>query len=359
MKKGSASKKAKGIFEIMEKEGCRQITFHYCPKTKLNAILVIDSIPEMRDKRGKLGKTVFTDGGTRFFHKSEDDALKDALRLARAMTRKTNVLKAKPGGAKAVILARNKKTKEFLESVGDFIQVQEGFFKTAIDIGFDLKDAHVIHTKTDHIYSLDTHLDKGLGSTGGNTAYGIILGLNVSCKRFLGKELKQCSVAVQGLGAVGMNLALNLKKMGCSVVAFDIDKKLCNQAKKKGIRIVGKDSILYQKVDILAPCALGSVINKKNIKRLRCKIIAGGANNQLEDELADEKRLLKRGIVFLPDFVINAGGFLQALVEKRKGTVKQAREEAKIIPLQLRRAINYSKKNNCTLLEAAIKLFDR
>ena len=104
---------------------------------------------------------------------------------------------------------------------------------------------------------------------------------------------------------------------------------------------------------------MGGIINKKSIPRLRCRLIAGGANNQLEEEPLDEKRLLKRKIVYLPDFVINAGGYLQALVEKRKGTVKQARKEAKIIPKQLRKAINYSKKHRCTILEASIKLFDR
>lgn len=353
------TKNTDAIFDIMQKEGCRQINFHYCPETGLRAILVIDSIPEERDKRGKLSKTSFCDGGTRFFHKTEKDALKDAIRLARAMTRKSHVLKAKPGGAKAVILADKEKTTDFLESVGDFIQTQQGFFKTAIDIGFSLEDAHLIHTKTDHIYSLDTHLDKGMGSTGSNTAYGVILGLKLTCKKYLDKKLSDCSVAVQGLGAVGMNLALRLKKIGCKVVASDTDKKLCRDAKKNGIQIVSTDKILYEKVDILAPCALGGIINKNSIKKLRCGLIAGGANNQLEYELADEKRLLKRGIVFLPDFVINAGGFLQALVEKRNGTVKQARQETKIISDQLKKVMDYSEKHHCTLLEAAIKLFDR
>jgi leucine dehydrogenase len=351
-------KGGKSLFKLMEKEGVREIRFHFNPKTKLKAILAIDFIPNKRDEKGKL-KDISVDGGTRFSHKTEEDALKDAVRLARAMTRKTNVLNAKEGGAKAVVLSTNKKTKKFLESIGDFIQIQGGFFKTAIDLGFNLNDAHIIHTKTDYIDSLDSHLDNGLGSTGETTAQGIASSLKIVSKKFLKKELKLCTIAIQGLGAVGMNLAFKLKKIGCVVIASDIKKELCNTAKKKGIIIVNPNKILYQKVDILSPCAFGGIINKNTIKKLRCKIVAGGANNQLENELKDEKRLLKRKIIFIPDFILNSGGFLQALVERKGGNLNEAAKETKIISLQLVKTINYAKKNNCTLLEAAIKLFDK
>ncbi len=356
----TSAKMSSKLFKLMEKEGLREIRFHFNPKTKLRAILVIDSIPEIRDKKGKSSSEVVVDGGIRFFHKTEELALKDAIKLARAMTRKARVLNAKEGGAKAVVLATNKKTKEFLESVGDFIQSQKGFFKTAVDVGFNLNDAHVIHTKTDYIDSLDSHLDKGLGSTGETTAHGIVSGLKITSKKFLNKELKNCSIAIQGLGAVGMNLALKLKAVGCEVIASDINKKLCNKARTKGIIIVNPNKILYQKVDILSPCALGGIINKNNVNKLKCKIVAGGANNILEDELKDEKRLLKKGIIFIPDFVINVGGFLQALIERGSGTISKAKKDTeKIVSKRLIEIINYSKKKSCTLLEASIKLFDR
>ena len=346
------------VFNLMEREGLREIRFHFNPKTNLKVILVIDSIPNLRDKGGKIKKNVFVDGGTRFFHFNTNKALEDAIKLARAMTRKASVLNVKHGGAKAIVLTNQKKTKEFLESVGDFIQIQKGFFRTAIDLGFNLKDAYIISTKTDFIDSL-SHLDKGLGSSGANTAEGMMHGLKIISKKFLNKELKNCSFAIQGLGAVGMNLALKLKKIGCKIIATDINNKLCKKAKKYGIKIVKPREILFQEVDIFSPCALGGVLNEKTIRKLKCKIVAGGANNPLNDELEDEKRLLKKRIIFVPDFVLNCGGFLQAIIERKEGNIKEAREKSKIVAKKIKEVINFSEKNNCSLLKSALMLFDR
>lgn len=130
---------ANKIFKKMEREKCRQIIFHIDPKTGMKVILVVDSISNERDKFGRLNISV--SGGTRFAHSNADNALEDCIKLARAMTRKANVLGVKEGGAKAVVIADKKKTKEFLESIGDFIQIHKGFFRTAIDLGFDLKYA--------------------------------------------------------------------------------------------------------------------------------------------------------------------------------------------------------------------------
>ena len=167
---------AKNIFKILEHENCRQITFHYNPETKLELIWVIDSIPEKRGKDGKLTLDVSASGGTRFAHKDADVALQDAIKLARAMTRKANVLGVKEGGCKAVVLANQKKNKKFLHSIGDFIQIHKGLFKTAIDLGFNMADVKHIASKAEYVDSL-SHLAKGLGSTGENTAEGLIYGL--------------------------------------------------------------------------------------------------------------------------------------------------------------------------------------
>lgn len=349
---------AKKVFETMEKENCRQITFHYNPKTKLKLILVIDSIPEKRDKSGKLTQKVSVSGGTRFAHKDADLALQDALKLARAMTRKANVLGVKEGGCKAVVLANQKKNKPFLRSIGDFIQIHKGLFKTAIDLGFTMKDGKRIASNADHVDSL-SHLGKGLGSTGENTAEGLIYGFQVICKEILNKPLQECSIAIQGLGAVGFPLAKKLLKKGCKVIGADIIQSNREKAKKIGVKIVSSDNILFQKVDILSPCALGAVINTKTIPKLKCKIIAGGANNPLENEFENEKSLLKRKIIYVPDFVLNCGGFLQALVERKGGTVEEARKKSRIIYDKLKEMIIYSRKNRVTLLESATKLFDR
>ncbi len=349
---------AKNVFELMEKENCRQITFHYNPKTKLKLVWVIDSIPEKRDKEGKLTQEVSASGGTRFAHKDPDIALQDALKLARAMTRKANVLAVKEGGCKAVVLANQKKTKPFLYSIGDFIQINKGLFKTAIDLGFVMKDGKQIASKADYVDSL-SHLERGLGSTGENTAEGMISGFEVICKEILNKPLSKCNIAIQGLGAVGFPLAERLIKRGCFIIGSDFVKVNCDKAERIGVKIVSPDKILLQKVDILSPCALGSVINKKTMPKLKCKVIAGGANNPLENEFEDEKNLLNQGIIYVPDFVLNCGGFLQALVERSGGTVAEARKKSVIVGNRLKEIINYSRKNKITLLESATQLFDR
>ena len=349
---------AKNIFKVMEKENCRQITFHYNPKTKLKLIWVVDSIPEKRDINGKLMQEVSASGGTRFAHQDADLALQDALRLARAMTRKANVLGVKEGGCKAVALSNQKKSKPFLHSIGDFIQIHKGLFKTAIDLGFVMEDGKQIASKADYVDSL-SHLEKGLGSTGENTAEGMIYGFEIICEEIFHKPLQECSIAIQGLGAVGFPLAERLLERGCQVIGTDIVESNCEKARHIGVKIISPKKILSQNVDILSPCALGAVINKKTISRLKCKIIAGGANNPLENEFEDEKRLLKNKIIYVPDFVMNCGGFLQALVERKGGTIEEARKQSKIVGERLKEVIKHSRKNKFTLLESATKLFDR
>ncbi len=338
---------AKLILELMKKEKCRQITFHHNPNTDMSVILVIDSPP----KNGSL----MVSGGTRFAHNDADVALQDALRLARAMTRKTNVLRVNDGGAKAVVLANKPKTREFLESVGEFIQLQNGLFRTAIDLGFNLNEAEVIASKTKFIDSL-SHNVGGLGSTGENTAEGMVHGFKILAEKLLNKPLKECKIAIQGLGAVGMGLAKRLVNIGCKVIASDIDQIKCDEARKRGVYIVLPEEILQQEVEILSPCAFVSAINYNNVSKLRCKLIAGGANNILEDESLD-KELNKVGIVFVPDFVINCSGFLQALVERNSGTVEDAREKSKIVAEKLNQVIEFATKNNLTLLESSLRLF--
>src|SRR3989344_3368610 len=340
--KKRAVRTAKEVFKIMKKEGCRQITFHYNPKTDLELVWVIDSIPEKRDRSGKLSSEVSVSGGTRFAHKDADIALQDALKLARAMTRKANVLNVNEGGCKAVALANQKKTKPFLHSIGDFIQIHKGLFKTAIDLGFVMEDGKQIASKADYVDSL-SHLEKGLGSTGENTAEGMIYGFEVICREILNKPLSKCNIAIQGLGAVGFPLAERLIKRGCHVLGADIVKANCDNAKKLGIKIISPDKILFQKVDILSPCALGAVINKKIILKLKCKVIAGGANNPLESEFEDEKILLKKNIIYIPDFVLNCGGFLQALVERKGGTVSEAREKSMLVGDRVNEIIAHSR----------------
>jgi leucine dehydrogenase len=339
---------AEKMFQMMSGEGCRQVTFYLDPKINMKAILVVDSLPR--------GNCSNVSGGTRFAHKDADFALNDALKLSKSMTRKSKVLGVKEGGAKAVVIADQVKDRLLLESVGKFIETQKGFFKTAIDMGFDLEDAKIISTKTKFIDSL-SHLEKGLGSTGENTAEGMVNGLEVVCSRLLNKKLFDCSFSIQGLGAVGGALAKKLLKKGCKVIGADVNTSLCSDFEKLGVEIVQPENIFEQKVDIFSPCAFGGVLNEENISNLNCKIVAGGANNILLEERAGEKLLLEKGMVFVPDFVINAAGFLQALVERKGGSVEDARAESKIVGQRLNEIIDYSEKNKLTLLESSLELF--
>src|SRR3989338_2421548 len=243
---------AKDIFARMKKEGCRQITFHYNPQTNLKLIWVLDSLSEKRDISGKL-KEVSTSGGTRFAHNDADRALEDALQLARAMTRKAKVIGIREGGSKAVVVADRTKNQKFLHSIGDFIQMHNGLFKTAIDLGFAMKEGKQIAARTEYVDSL-SHLEKGLGSTGENTAEGLLCAYEIISKEFLKKPLEKCSIAVQGLGAVGLPLAKRLLAKGCRVLGSDVLKSNCRAAKNCGVKIVSSHSILFQDVDILAPC---------------------------------------------------------------------------------------------------------
>jgi leucine dehydrogenase len=347
---------AKKIFKLMEKENCREIVFHRDPKTNLELVWVIDSIPELRDKKGKLKRDLVVSGGTRFAHRNPDAALRDALKLARAMTRKAAVLGVKQGGAKAVVISNQKKSKKLLHSVGDFSQMHKGLFQTAVDLGFSMEDGREIYSKSDYIDSL-SHLEKGLGSSGENTAEGLMHGFDVICKEILKKPLGECSVAIQGLGAVGMPLARRLINSGVKVYGSDLSEDNCKIAKGIGVHVIPIKKILFQKVDILSPCAFGGIINKDTIPKLKCKIIAGGANNPLDDESKDEKRLLKRRIIYIPDFVINCAGYLQALVERDGGTVDEARKKSKIVRERLKEVIRYSKRHRLTMLQSALKLF--
>jgi len=337
----------KSILDLMKKEKCRQITFHHNSDAGMSAIFVIDSIPK--------NNSLVVSGGTRFAHTNEDIALSDCIKLARAMTRKSNVLEVNDGGAKAIVLANKQKTKEFLESVGEFIQLQKGLFRTAIDLGFTLNDAEIIASKTKFIDSL-SHNIGGLGSTGENTAEGMLHGFKVLADKLLNKPLEHCKISIQGLGSVGIALAKRLVNIGCKVIASDIDQPKCDKARELGVCIVAPDEILKQEVDILSPCAFGGIINAENISQLRCKIIAGGANNILENESLD-KELNELGIIFVPDFVINCAGFLQAIIERDGGTVEDAREKSKLIAERLNQIIEFSRINNLTLLESSLKLF--
>src|SRR5438105_6309011 len=247
-------------------------------------------------------------GGTRFWsYASDDEAIVDALRLARGMTYKNAVAGLNLGGGKSVIIGDNKTTSRELlfRAHGRFVDSLGGRYVTAEDVGTSTGDMDFVHMETDYV--------AGLAGASGDpspvTAHGVFRAIQASARYTWGSDaLDGRTVAIQGCGNVGHNLALELVRAGAKLVVTDIDPERVNRvAHETGARAVATDDIYSQAADIFAPCALGAVINDQTIPRLKVQIVAGAANNQLlADRHGDE--LEARGILYAPDYVANAGG---------------------------------------------------
>ena len=282
---------------------------------------------------------------------SEEKAFKDALRLSEAMTYKLALINAPYGGCKAVVLMPEEgKSKNFLHNIGKLIEKEQGKFISAIDFGFEPNDAKVIREKTQHILAV---IDSTFGQSGVTTAHGVIKGIKTTLKQVYDfEEIKGRSFAVQGLGSVGAILAKELISLGGDVYVADLNPKKLKEFKGKA-QIVTPDEILFLDVDVLAPCGPAYIINKETIPKLKCKIIAGGANCQLEDEIEDDKRLLEKGILIAPDYAINAGGILQGIEELNGGTLNNAMSKLSLIQKNLASIYRKSLKENIGTYEIA------
>lgn len=288
------------LFERFAGQGYEQVVFCHDESVGLKAIISIHD--------STLGPGT---GGCRMYpYASEDDAIEDVLRLSRGMTYKAAITGLKMGGAKAVIIGDPKKDKtpELLKRFGQFVESLNGRYITAKDVGIGGEDLKIIHQHTKHVLGIE-----GMPGSSGDpsvyTGWGVYNGIKAAAKHVYGSEsLKGKRIAVQGLGKVSHYLISHLVKDGAQVVGADIDKAAAESAKAEfGIELGNPETILFEQCDILSPNALGGVINAKTIGALKCRIVAGGANNQLATE-EDGYALMKRGIVYAPDYAINAGG---------------------------------------------------
>ena len=278
------------------------VTFGHDPATGLKAIIAVHD--------STLGPAL---GGTRMWaYANEDDALNDVLRLSKGMTYKAAVAGLKLGGGKAVIIgdARTDKSEALLEAYGRFVDSLGGRYITAEDVGTSPTDMEIVRRVTKHVVGV---------SEGGNhdgdpspaTAWGTFHGLRAAVKHRLGKaNLAGLTVAVQGMGHVGFWLARYLHEAGARLVVTDIDAKALRRAKREfGATVVEPQEIYGAKADVFAPCALGAILNDDTIPQLKAKVVAGSANNQLALE-RHGSALRQRGILYAPDYVINAGGII-------------------------------------------------
>ncbi|GIV27425.1 MAG: leucine dehydrogenase [Bacteroidia bacterium] len=258
-------------------------------------------------------------GGTRMWnYANEQEALTDVLRLSRGMTYKSAVAGINLGGGKAVIIGDPKKikTEALLRSFGKFIDSLGGKYITAEDVSMNSRDMEIIHMETDYVTGLPESMG-GSGDPSPVTAMGVWMGMKASAKKVYGNDsLKGKKVIVQGLGNVGKHLIEYLAKEGVELFVFDIDEeKLKAISKQYKAKVLSKDDLYSVDADIYAPCALGATVNTQTLEQLKVKIICGSANNQLENEEIHGRMVEEKGILYAPDFVVNAGGIINVYYE--------------------------------------------
>tara|TARA_B100002052_G_scaffold299190_1_gene336274 strand:- start:14032 stop:15132 length:1101 start_codon:yes stop_codon:yes gene_type:complete len=334
------------IFKELNSRGHEQIAFFNDPYSGLKGIVAIHNTT--------LGPAL---GGCRMWnYKSEKEAIIDVLRLSKGMTYKASIAGLNLGGGKAVIIGDPKKdkTEKLFRSFGRFVEGLGGRYITAEDVGTNIHDMENVKIETSYV----TGIAKSLGGSGDPspvTAFGVYMGIKASVKEKLNKNsLNNLKISVQGLGHVGTHLVNLLNNDGAEIYVTDIDKKRVDQiVEKYNCKYIDPDEILFQDVDIYAPCALGATVNENTIPKLNCKIIAGGANNVLQQTNRDSELLIKRDILYAPDYVINAGGLINVANELEGYDKEKAFNQAEKIYDTLMGIFKRSKKDSISTTEAA------
>jgi leucine dehydrogenase len=272
-------------------------------------------------------------GGTRMkVYPTPAEGLRDAMRLAEAMTLKLAIAGAPRGGGKAVLavpaIPQGEERRRLLHAYGDLLESLRGGFQTAPDVNTDDHDMDVISERTRYAFGRTVEAG-GSGSSAPDTGVGVFHGIVAAVDHVFGSpDLAGRTVAVQGVGGVGGVLARLLADAGATVVVSDIDgARVDALAAEIGARVVPTDQVLTEECDVLSPCALGGILDAESIPALRCRIVAGAANNQLATP-EDADRLHQRGILYAPDFVINAGGVLHVLGLEMAGWSREQVDDA-------------------------------
>ncbi|MBO98221.1 MAG: leucine dehydrogenase [Flavobacteriales bacterium] len=328
-----------------------QVVFCNDKKTGLKAIIAIHNT--------NLGPAL---GGTRMWnYKSEIEAFDDVLRLSRGMSLKASISGLNLGGGKAVIIgdAKKDKSKILMKRFGDFVESLNGKYITAEDVGITTKDMEYVRSQTKHVTGIPENMG-GSGDPSPVTAYGVYMGIKASAFfKWNNDNLEEKTVFVQGVGKVGQYLVKYLKNEGARVFINDIDEeKMQDVATKYQVEIAPKN-IFDLNIDIFSPCALGAVLNPKLISKLKCKIIAGGANNQLENEKRDSLLLSKRNIIFAPDFLINAGGLINVYSELKGKSIKDSMKQTEEIYNTTLEIFERAKINDITSYEASLDIAEQ
>ena len=338
------------IFDYLVRYGYRKVVLCQNAEVGLRAVVAIHSTD--------LGPAT---GGLRMWtYDSEEEAIMDALRLARGMTYKYAAAGLNLGGGKAVIIGdpRTQKTEALLRAVGRFIQSLHGEYQTGEDVGITLADLEVIHGECDYVVTLPEHAG-GAGPIGPATAIGVLEALKACCEEVFGSpSLKGRRVSVQGLGAVGWPALELLIAEDARVVVTDIDRAKVDAARRQfRVKAVAPDAIFGQACDVFAPFALGAVINDRTVRELRCQVVCGSANNQLAEERHGDL-LAKRGILYAPDYIANAGGTIFDTDRLLKGGFNRERAMRNVrrIGDRMREVVAIAKRERIPTYRAADRL---
>jgi leucine dehydrogenase len=336
------------LFQQMASMGHERVLVCSNPEVGLEAIIAVHSTV--------LGPGL---GGVRMWpYKSMDDAVTDVLRLSRGMTYKAAAAGLNLGGGKAVIIGDPKKNKSeaLFRSFGRYVESLGGLYITAEDVGTDMEDMEDILQETRWVTGVSPAHGGG-GDPSPVTAYGVLQGMKAAAHWQFGENdgsLNGRSVAIQGLGSVGYHLAKYLKDEGAKLFGADIDTEATARARDElGVEIVPSAEILAVDCDVFAPCALGAILNDRTIPGLRCKVVAGAANNQLENEAVHGQALHDRGILYAPDFVINAGGLINVYNELTGYNRERAMRMTRGIYLNMMRVFQISRDQSVPTYVAA------
>ena len=296
------------FFENAENQGHESVHQFYDPQTGLKAIIAIHSTA--------LGPGA---GGCRMWqYEDEASAIRDALRLSRGMTYKNAMAGLPLGGGKAVIMINPDAppSDDFFRAFGRCVDSLNGLYVTAEDVGVSVDNMRLVKEVTDFVAGLPSTDGSAGGDPSPWTADGVFLGLEAAAKHRLGADsLDGKRVAVQGVGKVGYDLCRQLHAAGASLVISDVNQQnLARTRDDFGAQVVAPEKILFEDVDILAPCALGAILNENSIPDIKASVIGGAANNQLATG-QDGQRLFDRNILYAPDYVINGGGITSVSLE--------------------------------------------
>lgn len=333
------------LFETVKEMGHEQILFCHGKNPDIKAIIAIHDT--------SLGPAM---GATRLFpYISEEAALQDALRLSRGMTYKAACANIPAGGGKAVIIANPEhKTNEMLQAYGRFVNSLNGRFITGQDVNITPQDVRVINKETNYVVGVS----EKSGGPAPITSLGVFLGIKAAVEfRLQSRQLEGLKVAVQGLGNVGKNLCKHLHEHGIKLFVSDVNLAKTEEVKRLfGAKIVEPEEIYSLDVDIFAPCALGGIINSQTISHLKAPIIAGAANNQLENEHLHSEMLTDKGILYCPDYVINAGGLINVYNEMIGYNEEKAFKQVHNIYDTLLAIFEMAKQQEITTNDAAKRL---